>query len=171
LALRSWQRAPVDPGPGGPEASSSKRSSSRSSSNHNVHDTKHTAGPGLADSPSLESGLHLHSCCAPSTMTASAPKLLWKHRDPTSTRISQFKRQLEVKYRVNLHDYEDLRKWSVSHINQFWEEVWYFTGVKASKTFTRVPSTTSTIVTPVDGEPRPSTITRLSSHDHYSFKR
>lgn len=85
----------------------------------------------------------------------STLKLLWKHKDPTSTRIFQFKNQLEVKYGVKLHDYEDLHSWSISHINQFWEEVWYFTGVKASKTFARVPSTTSSKVALFDGGPRP----------------
>lgn len=82
------------------------------------------------------------------------PKLLWKHKDPRSTRISEFKDQLEVKYRVELNDYEELRDWSISHINKFWKEVWYFTGIKASKLFIRVPFTTSSKMTPVDGEPR-----------------
>jgi len=86
---------------------------------------------------------------------ANTPELLWKHKDPTSTRIFQFKKRLEVKYRVDLHDYEDLRKWSISHINQFWEEVWYFTGVRGSKTFTRVLFTTSDKMASFDGGPRP----------------
>lgn len=71
------------------------------------------------------------------------PKLLWKHKDPTSTRICEFRNHLEVKYQVELKDYEELRKWSISHINAFWEEVWLFTGIKASKPFTQVSSTAS----------------------------
>lgn len=86
----------------------------------------------------------------------SSPKLLWKHKHPTSTRIHQFKTRLEVKYQVELDDYEKLRKWSITHLNQFWEEVWYFTGIKASKPFTRVPFTTPIKVTfIVDRELRP----------------
>ena len=66
------------------------------------------------------------------------PKLLWEHRNPSSTRIYEFQRHLESRYGLQLQNYEDLHQWSVTHLNHFWEEVWYFTGVKASKPFTKV---------------------------------
>lgn len=86
---------------------------------------------------------------------SSSPKLLWKHKDPTSTRIHQFKTHIELKCQVELDDYEKLRKWSITNLNQFWEEVWHFTGIKASKPFTRVPFTTPSKVTIIDRELRP----------------
>ena len=63
--------------------------------------------------------------------------MLWKHSNPTSTRMFQFKRLVEEKYNLELREYEDLRKWSVTHIEDFWTEVWHFTGVRASQPFTK----------------------------------
>ncbi len=63
-------------------------------------------------------------------------KLLWKHTDPTSTRVFQFKSLIETKYNLRLQEYEDLRLWSIANIGKFWEEVWHFTGVRASCSFT-----------------------------------
>lgn len=63
---------------------------------------------------------------------------LWEHEDPTSTRSYAFKKSVEDKHSVQLEDYESLRQWSVSHLAQFWEEVWYFTDVRASTSFMKV---------------------------------
>ncbi len=71
-------------------------------------------------------------------MDNANPKLLWRHRDPSSTRTDAFRRHVESKYDVTFEDYEELRQWSISNINSFWEEVWHFTGMKASKPFTKV---------------------------------
>ncbi|KAL8782740.1 MAG: hypothetical protein Q9195_009581 [Heterodermia aff. obscurata] len=71
-------------------------------------------------------------------MSALTHQKLWEHEDPTSTRTYAFKKLVEDKYNVQLEDYESLRQWSVSHLAQFWEEVWYFTGIRASTAFTKV---------------------------------
>ena len=68
-------------------------------------------------------------------------KRLWEHKDPSSTKTFQFMEHVETKYRVKLQDYEQLRQWSITNINQFWEEVWHFTGIKASNAFTKVITT------------------------------
>ena len=73
-------------------------------------------------------------------METTTPKLLWKHEDPTSTRIFAFKERIEQKFDLEIKDYEELRTWSISHINAFWEEVWLFTGIRASKPYTQVSS-------------------------------
>ncbi len=65
-----------------------------------------------------------------------SPKLLWEHTDPSSTRIFEFKTLIESKYNLTLQEYEDLRQWSIAHTGNFWEEVWHFTGVRASCSFT-----------------------------------
>ena len=67
-----------------------------------------------------------------------SPQKLWEHEDPTSTRTSAFKKSVEDKHNVRLEDYESLRQWSVSHLAQFWEEVWHFTRVRASTSFMKV---------------------------------
>ena len=71
-------------------------------------------------------------------MSALTDQKLWDHEDPTSTRTYAFKKSVEDKYNVQLDDYESLRRWSVSHLAQFWEEVWYFTRIRASTSFTKV---------------------------------
>ena len=64
--------------------------------------------------------------------------LLWTHKDPKSTRIWEFKTLIEKKHDVQLQDYEALRKWSITQSADFWREVWYFTGIRASQPFEEV---------------------------------
>ena len=71
-------------------------------------------------------------------MITSPVKKLWTHSHPTSTRIYEFKTGIEKKYSQTFTSYEELRQWSISNINQFWEEVWVFTGIKASEPFLKV---------------------------------
>ena len=49
----------------------------------------------------------------------------------------EFKKLVEQEYDLELPDYEDLRKWSIANIEDFWKEVWYFTGVRASQSFNK----------------------------------
>lgn len=50
----------------------------------------------------------------------------------------QFQELLSKKYDIQVKDYESLRQWSINNIALFWEEVWHFTGVRASHAFTEV---------------------------------
>ncbi len=70
---------------------------------------------------------------------AVSPKL-WEHPEPASTRTFEFKTLIETKYSVQLHTYQDLQKWSNNNLNNFWDEVWHFTGIKASTPFSKVGS-------------------------------
>ena len=73
------------------------------------------------------------------TMDGVAPvKLLWKHPRPQSTRTDEFKARIERKYAINLPDYESLRQWSLDNLSRFWEEVFDFTKIRASKPYTKV---------------------------------
>ncbi|KAL9131799.1 MAG: hypothetical protein Q9217_000326 [Psora testacea] len=65
------------------------------------------------------------------------PRLLWKHSNPETTRTYQFKETVENKYAVTLRDYEALQQWSIDHLDKFWQEVWQFTGIRASKPFAK----------------------------------
>lgn len=53
----------------------------------------------------------------------------------------KFKTLVEKKYNVKLDGYEALRQWSITNVAQFWEEVWHFTGIKASTPYTKVSTT------------------------------
>ncbi|KAI4133892.1 MAG: hypothetical protein LQ341_006111 [Variospora aurantia] len=61
----------------------------------------------------------------------SAPQALWQHHNPESTRMYEFKRLIERKHGVRLPDYEALRQWSIQYLNDFWRNVWDFTGIVA----------------------------------------
>lgn len=72
------------------------------------------------------------------------PVQLWKPRNPESTQLWQFKELIEEKYNVRFADYEALRQWSVTQLEDFWEEVWQYTGVKASEQYTKVDKSSKT---------------------------
>ena len=71
-------------------------------------------------------------------MSALTHEKLWEHPSPQTTKTHEFKRSIEQKYGVQLEDYESLRQWSTHNLAQFWEEVWHFTGIRASAPFTKV---------------------------------
>ena len=63
---------------------------------------------------------------------------LWRHHDPTSTRMWAFKELVEGKYNVEFADYEALRQWSIGNVAAFWAEVFDFTRVNVSEAYTTV---------------------------------
>jgi acetoacetyl-CoA synthetase len=63
---------------------------------------------------------------------------LWEHVDPQSTKMYEFMQHLNVNYGLTLKSYDDMHRWSVENIPEFWEEVWKLTKVKASKDYTKV---------------------------------
>jgi acetoacetyl-CoA synthetase len=65
-------------------------------------------------------------------------KLLWTHPNPDSTRMTEFMRKVNGKYGLQLKTYENLYKWSIDSLSEFWSEVWDFTGVTVSKPFDEV---------------------------------
>ncbi|OBU00137.1 hypothetical protein VE01_01681 [Pseudogymnoascus verrucosus] len=77
--------------------------------------------------PDISNGLNGH----PATDDSNAE--LWRHPDPTSTQMHAFKERVNVKYGLKLDHYEELHKWSVENISDFWGEVWDFTGIKGNR--------------------------------------
>ena len=71
-------------------------------------------------------------------MSAPVHQKLWEHKSPHSTKTYEFKKVVEEKYKIQLEDYKSLHQWSVGHLAQFWEEVWHFTGIRASAPFIKV---------------------------------
>lgn len=60
-------------------------------------------------------------------------ELLWRHPGPASTPMWQFLQRVNKKHGLKLDGYPGLFKWSVDNVSPFWEEVWDFVGVVASK--------------------------------------
>ncbi len=47
--------------------------------------------------------------------------------------ITQFAKQVGSRYKISLNTYDQLHRWSVDHSEAFWQEVWQFCDVRASK--------------------------------------
>ena len=67
---------------------------------------------------------------------------LWRPPSTEDTLMHRFKRIICEKYQVHLEDYSQLYEWSIKDTAHFWEEVWLFTGVKASQPFEKVATNT-----------------------------
>jgi acetoacetyl-CoA synthetase len=65
-------------------------------------------------------------------------KELWRPSAPETTEMFRFKNHISHKYGLKLKNYDDLWQWSVANPADFWEEIWYQTGVRAHKTYSKV---------------------------------
>ncbi|KAI0834984.1 acetoacetate-CoA ligase [Hypoxylon sp. FL0890] len=63
------------------------------------------------------------------------PAELWRHPNPDSTQMYKFLQHVDAQYGIDLKDYPTLYKWSIENISDFWEEVWHFCGIKASRPY------------------------------------
>jgi acetoacetyl-CoA synthetase len=65
---------------------------------------------------------------------------LWEQSVPDreATVMYKFMVLLNRKHGLQLKTYDDLHQWSIANIAAFWEEVWHFTGVRASQPYNRV---------------------------------
>ncbi|KAH0547505.1 hypothetical protein FGG08_000230 [Glutinoglossum americanum] len=70
--------------------------------------------------------------CSNDTPSLGGHPPLWMHPKPESTRTHQFKEHINKKFNIKLDDYDGLYRWSVGNPACFWEEVWIFTGIRAS---------------------------------------
>lgn len=73
---------------------------------------------------------------------APAARVLWQHPDPQSTEMHRFKNLVACKHGLSFGPETDavrsLWRWSVDHLDQFWAEVWHYSGVRASKPYENV---------------------------------
>ncbi|KAL2682703.1 hypothetical protein Neosp_007156 [[Neocosmospora] mangrovei] len=75
---------------------------------------------------------------APSAAAPPDDNVLWKHPNPESTPMWEFLQHVNKKHGLSLDGYPALYKWSIDEVALFWEEVWYFVGITASKPFDEV---------------------------------
>ena len=67
-------------------------------------------------------------------------QILWT---PTQDRIDasqmdSFRKQVNTRFHINLQDYHELHKWSVSNITNFWKAIWEFMAIEFSSDYTQV---------------------------------
>ena len=66
-----------------------------------------------------------------------APEL-WRHPQPEDTELYRFQHSILKRHGLKGSTYQDLWQWSVDHPGTFWQEIWEYTGLKASKPPTSV---------------------------------
>lgn len=74
--------------------------------------------------------------------TADEAVELWRHPNPEQTELWTFQQYAIKKHELKGETYQDLWQWSVDHPAAFWQEVWEYTGLKASKPPTSVGQST-----------------------------
>jgi flagellar hook-associated protein FlgK len=68
-------------------------------------------------------------------MASELPKPVFIPSNPQDKNIEKFRRAINTKRNINLETYDDLQKYSVnpSTTLDFWQDVWDYVGIKASK--------------------------------------
>ena len=62
--------------------------------------------------------------------SVSRSKLLWEHASPHATPMFKYLETVNKTHGLKLSTYEDLHKWSISHVDDFWRSVWDFVGIR-----------------------------------------
>ena len=63
---------------------------------------------------------------------------LWRHASPRSTPMWRFIEHVNSKHGLAIAGYPDLYQWSIDEVSDFWENVWDFAGIVASKKANKV---------------------------------
>ena len=66
--------------------------------------------------------------------------LLWEPSDKLKreANISRFLQFISNNKKLSFDSYDDLWKWSVANLEDFWESIWEFNGIRASQPFNKV---------------------------------
>ncbi|KAK2141163.1 hypothetical protein LSH36_1150g00018 [Paralvinella palmiformis] len=75
----------------------------------------------------------------------TAPQCMWRPNPSKRTNVDKFRERINKHFNINLDDYKALYKWSVENYPDFWEQLWHFSGVKYSQTYTEVIDKTKTV--------------------------
>ncbi|KAG0239462.1 hypothetical protein BGW41_007644 [Actinomortierella wolfii] len=77
------------------------------------------------------------------------PTKMWEPSDIESKEMTKFRLFVNQKHNLSLANYNELWKWSVDDVENFWADVWEYTKVISSSKFTKVVDTTA----PMDNFP------------------
>lgn len=64
--------------------------------------------------------------------------LLWRHPDPTSTRMWDFLQRVNERHGTSLRTYAELHRWSIDDVAAFWAAAWDFVGIRHSRPYDAV---------------------------------
>ncbi|KAI7168621.1 hypothetical protein D0869_05502 [Hortaea werneckii] len=76
---------------------------------------------------------------------ANDGSLLWKHPSPRDTQMWHFLQTINRKHQTAFTTYDELYRWSISHVEQLWGEIWEVCGVRASQPYSTVVSNNATM--------------------------
>eukprot|EP01135_Chromosphaera_perkinsii_P007375 Nk52_evm23s805 gene=Nk52_evmTU23s805 len=95
--------------------------------------------PAVTSSGESEKGL----VDMPMNKCTQGQDVLWKplKRKPTPRPMEIFREAVNEKFNLKLEDYEELRKWSISHYSDFWEFFFTYSGIIHSKKWDKVIDT------------------------------
>ncbi|GFS96897.1 acetoacetyl-CoA synthetase, partial [Nephila pilipes] len=64
--------------------------------------------------------------------------LIRKPKESDGKTMKELKKIIEDKYLIVLNGYDDLYKWSIEHLSEYWSEVWEFAGIVYSTKYDTV---------------------------------
>ena len=72
------------------------------------------------------------------------PEPLWKPSPErvAGTRLTQYMRMVNEQYGHSFESFDDLYRWSVDHVDEFWQSIWNLSGIVHSKPYTTILSGT-----------------------------
>ncbi|KAK3615405.1 hypothetical protein LTR56_026613 [Elasticomyces elasticus] len=76
---------------------------------------------------------------------SSEPGLLWQHPSPEDTQMWEFMQRVNQRYKKEFKTYDELFQWSIENVEQVWEEIWEYCGVRASQPWKTVVTDNKTM--------------------------
>ena len=64
--------------------------------------------------------------------------ILWKPTNVEKTKMVQFLNRINTSYSLNIKSYEDLHRWSIENISDFWKEIWNASDTVHSKSYNEI---------------------------------
>ena len=61
--------------------------------------------------------------------------ILWKPKNVEKTKMMQFLNRINTSYSLDIKSYEDLHRWSIENISDFWKEIWNASDTVHSKSY------------------------------------
>ena len=65
-------------------------------------------------------------------------KALWKPKRPEKSQMHDFMQIINNRYNLDITRYEDLHKWSINNISNFWKEIWNYGDITYSQNYSKV---------------------------------
>ena len=67
-------------------------------------------------------------------------QILWKpdKKQIENSQIEAFRLQVNSRFDINLHNYNELYDWSINHISDFWKAIWGYMAIEHSNDYSKI---------------------------------